>query len=123
MNKIKKIYYAHPISLYNTPQEERDLEFLKFLWPDTEVYNPNSEFDYERYKEYGMEWFFERIGDCDLVVFRPFPDGKIGAGVWDEIMFADVNCCIPIMEIPILLESRKLSVDDTREYLKHAGAR
>ncbi len=123
MNKIKKIYYAHPISLYNTPQEERDLEFLKFLWPDAEVYNPNSKLDSEKYKEYGMQWFYDRVGDCDLIVFRAFPDGKIGAGVWGEIMFGDVNCSIPIMEIPMLMESRQLSIDDTREYIKHSGKR
>ncbi len=123
MNKIKKIYYAHPVNLYDTPQEESDLAFLKFLWPDAEVYNPNSEFNCEKYKEYGMEWFFDKIGDCDLVVFRSSPDGKIGAGVWGEISFADINCSIPIMEIPMLMESRSLSVDDTREYLKHSGVR
>jgi len=123
MNKIKKIYYAHPITLYNTNQEEIDLALLKFLWPNSEIYNPNSKLDSEKYKKYGMDWFYDRIGDCDLVVFRPFPDGKIGAGVWGEIQYAKQECCIPVIEIPILLESRQLSIHDTREYIKHSGSR
>jgi len=123
MNKIKKIYYAHPLSIYDSPQEERDLALLKFLWPDAEVYNPNSKLDTDKYKEYGFSWFLDRVADCDLVVFRGFPGGRIGAGVWREIEFAEVNCSIPVMEIPIILESRCLTIDDTREYLKHAGKR
>lgn len=123
MNKIKKIYYAHPISIYDSPQEEKDLAFLKLLWPDAEIYNPNSKLDSEKYKDYGMQWFLDRVADCNLVVFRSFPDGKIGAGVWEEIMFAKINCSIPTLEIPILLESRRLTIDDTREYLKHARKR
>jgi hypothetical protein len=103
MNKIKKIYYAHPTSLYNTPQEERDLALLKLLWPDAEIYNPNSELDQQKYKEHGFDWFLDRVGDCDLVVFRSFPDGKIGAGVWNEVNWADIQCHIPVIEIPILM--------------------
>ncbi len=123
MNKIKKIYYAHPITLYNTPQEERDLAFLNFLWPEAEIYNPNSKHDTKKYKEFGMQWFLDRVGDCDLVVFRSFPGGKIGAGVWSEIEYGETICEIPVMEIPIIMESRRLTVDDTREYLNHGGKR
>jgi hypothetical protein len=123
MNKIKKIYYAHPVSLYNTPQEERDLATLKYLWPDAVIYNPNSHHDQQGYKEWGFNWFLDRVSDCDLLVFRSFPDGKIGAGVWKEVNWANVECAIPVIEIPMLMESRVLSVDDTREYLKHTGKR
>ena len=123
MNKIKKIYYAHPISLYDTPQEERDVATLKYLWPEASIYNPNSKLDTAKYKEHGFEWFLDRVSDCDLIVFRSFPDGRIGSGVWKEINWADIQCGIPVMEIPMLMESRCLTVDDTREYLKHVGKR
>lgn len=123
MNEIKKIYYAHPISIYDTPQEERDLDLIKQLWPDAEIYNPNTKEDQLGYKRDGFDWFLNRVEECQLVVFRAFPDGKIGAGVWSEINWGDVQCHIPIIEIPMLMESRKLSIDDTREYLKHAGKR
>ena len=122
MNKIKKIYYAHPVSLYDTPRETIDLSILKYLWPDAEVYNPNSKLDQEKYKEYGMQWFLDRIEDCDLLVFRSFENGKIGAGVWKEIEYAELICVLPIMELPYTFEGRELSVDDTRKYLKQYGA-
>jgi len=115
---VKKIYYAHPLSIYDSPQEERDVAMIKYLWPDAEVYNPNSKIDNEKYKEYGFDWFLDRVADCDLVVFRSFPDGRIDRGVWKEIEFAHSKCVIPVMEIPMLMESRSLSVDDTRKYLK-----
>lgn len=38
-----KIYYAHCIAIYNTPQEERDLEKIKKLFTAAEIYNPNNE--------------------------------------------------------------------------------
>ena len=123
MNKIKKIYYAHPVSLYDSKQEERDLALLALLWPNAEIYNPNKELDQQKYKEFGFDWFLDRVADCDMVVFRAFPDGQLGAGVWSEVVYAKNECVLPVVELPFLMESRKLSVSDTREYLKHAGRR
>lgn len=36
---MKKVYYAHSLHLYNTPQEKRDIELLEKL--GFEVLNPN----------------------------------------------------------------------------------
>ena len=118
-----KIYYAHPISLYKTPQEERDITLLKFLHPKAIIYNPATDEGVEEgYKEKGMKYFFDIINNCDFLYFRAFPDLKIGAGVWSEIQHGIKESCI-VLELPIITESRQLSVDDTREYLKHAGTR
>ena len=35
-----KIYYAHPMSLYNTEQEKIDLSIIKYVWSEAEIYNP-----------------------------------------------------------------------------------
>jgi len=117
MNKIEKIYFLHPENLYNTPQEERDLNLIKYLWPDASIYNPNSKKDEQKYKEYGIEWFLDRIADCQLIIFRRFIDGKIGVTDLIKIKYGTVDCAIPILELPIILESQQLSINDTMEYL------
>ncbi|RLD67280.1 MAG: hypothetical protein DRI84_02900 [Bacteroidetes bacterium] len=118
-----KVYYAHPISLYGTPQEERDLKLLEYLHPKAIIYNPATDKGVEEgYKEKGMRYFYEIINHCDFLYFRAFPDLKIGAGVWGEIQHGVKESCI-VLELPILLESRMLSINDTREYLKQCGNR
>lgn len=115
-----KIYYARPISLYNTVQEQRDLELLTFLFLD--VLNPNKEELKRRYDIEGMEVFTQAVSDCDALAFRSFPDGKISAGVKKEIDKA-IELNKPVIELPSITSNRILSVDDTREYLKLLGHR
>lgn len=112
-----KIYYAHPISMYGTILEKEDLDMLKRLHPMAIIYNPATDKEAkEGYKKHGMTYFYEIIDDCDYLYFRSFSDGKIGAGVWGEIERAEAVHC-EVLEIPTL-EDRKLSVNETREYLK-----
>jgi hypothetical protein len=113
-------YYAHCTSLYNTPQEERDLsliEELGFL-----VYNPNCEEADIAYKEHGMPWFKKKVEECDCLVFRSLPDGNIPAGVYKEIQWAKEGGR-PVFELPSGLLQRELSVEETREYLREVGQR
>lgn len=110
-----KVYFARPISQYGNLQDQRDLALLEQL--EFEVVNPNKETLEAEYKNRGMDTYLDLVVECDLVVFRSFPDGKISAGVWKEI-----NCGVPAMELPTTI-GRELSVDDTREYLKLLGAR
>lgn len=123
-----KVYYAHSMHLYNTKQEERDVQLLELL--GFEVKNPNSgniQSEVEDYRKlYGddevMNYFKDLIDSCDCVIFRAHPDGKIPSGVAFEINYArEMN--IPILELPTLVTSRNLSLDDTREYLKLLGQR
>lgn len=115
-----KIYYARPISLYNTKQEERDLLLLTQL--SFEVVNPNKQELQTRYQQEGMDVFLSAVKDCDFIAFRSFPDGKISAGVKKEIDQA-IELGKPVIELPTITSSRVLSVDDTREYLKLLGHR
>ena len=118
-----KIYYARPISLYNTKQEERDIKEILSIMGSSgyfELINPNKKELQERYAKEGMDVFFEAIKDCDGLVFRAFPDGKISAGVKKEIDKA-LELEKFVFELPTITSKRVLSVEDTREYLKLLG--
>jgi hypothetical protein len=115
-----KIYYARPINLYKTNQDVRDIESLKSLFQD--VVNPDKEELQKRYEKDGMDAFLAAVSDCDALAFRSFPDGKISAGVKKEIDKA-LELGKPVIELPTITESRVLSVEDTRSYLKYLGYR
>jgi len=122
MNQIK-IYYAHPISMYGSLQEKRDIEQIKSIFPNSIIYNPGSDEESNiGYKKEGMEYFYNKIAFSDILIFRAFPDGKLGAGVVGEINKAK-DSKKGILELPILTETRYLSINDTREYLKLCGKR
>jgi adenylate cyclase class IV len=115
-----KIYYARPINLYNSAQDQRDIELMQRL--GFEVLNPNKEKLQERYKTEGMDVFLQAVTDCDALAFRSFPDLSISAGVKKEIdKVIELNK--PVIELPIITSNRVLSVEDTREYLRCIGAR
>jgi hypothetical protein len=124
---MKKVYYAHSLHLYNTPQEKRDVELLEKL--GFQVFNPNSpEIQAEVQKriaegkgEY-MNYFDDLIQSCDAVAYRAHVDGKIPAGVGKELAFAAVGEK-PVFELPNLIKSRFLDVDETRQYLHLNGQR
>jgi len=115
-----KVYYARPISIYNTPQDERDLKLLESM--GFEVNNPNKAELVERYKTEGMEVYLQLARESDILAFRSFNAGKIGAGVYKEILEAMFHNK-PVFELPTITSKRVLSVDDTREYLKLLGHR
>lgn len=106
-----KAYYAHPLSLYNTAQEKRDLALLATL--GLEVFNPNSFECDAGYKAAaaasptgnGMGFFTEIIKGCDLVIFRGFQDGSIPAGVAKEIKDAQSQGKIAL-EFPTAIARR-----------------
>ena len=123
----KKVYYAHSMALYNTPQEQRDIQTLLDL--GFAVYNPNNPIvasQCERHKkedgDYMEKIFGPLILDCKALAFRAFGDGKIGAGVMKEIKMAD-EYGIPIFELPSAISERGLSVAVTRERLSELGQR
>lgn len=88
----KRIYYAHPMAWYGTDSENNDLLLL-----DSEgfIVNPNSQRfqgSVESAKRRGfpvMQVFADYIKDhVDVVCFRRYNDGYIGAGVAREILEA-----------------------------------
>lgn len=116
-----KIYYAHFMGIYNTPQEARDVETIQKLFPQAEVFNPNCEASEDGYKISGMKYFEDIVKNCDILAFRGLPMGKIPAGVFKEIECAISNG-IPVVELPCFTD-RKMQIDDTRSYLKEIGFR
>lgn len=113
-------YYAHCTSIYNTPQEERDLALINEL--GFSVYNPNCQEAEEGYKNESMPWFRKKVQECDVFIFRALPDGDIPAGVAKEIGYAR-EFTKPIIELPSGVQRRVLSVEQTREYLHEVGQR
>lgn len=115
-----KIYYAHPLSLYDTPQEERDIATLELL--GFNVFNPNSVDCEEGYRSNGMLYFKEIIQSMNALAFRAIPGLGIPAGIASEINDAK-ELGLPIIELPCSLEMRAMSVAQTREYLHEIGQR
>jgi len=115
-----KIYYAHSIGLYNTPQETRDIELLESL--GFEVINPNTLLHHENYQREGMGYFKNVIWSCDALAFRANFDNSIGSGVALEIDFAGEKN-IPVIELPSNISRRRLSLEETRGYLTETGER
>jgi hypothetical protein len=111
-----RLYYAHPLTIYNTPQEARDIELLGRL--GYIVVNPNGTEHEENYRKGGMRYFLELAAGCDLIAFRSFPDGSIPAGV-----AAEIKAGSPVIELPSCINRRRLDIDETLEALHQSGQR
>ena len=117
------IYYAHPLNLYNTKQEERDMDSLRMIFEGSTIVNPNNPETDALYKTtWSMQVFFDIIKECDLLVFRAIPSGQITAGVAAEINVA-IEYGIPVLELPSMIFSRIMSPQETRQYLHEIGQR
>lgn len=88
-------YYAHPMQLYGTPQETKDVQLLESL--GFHVINPNV----PEYKTKDMAYFCDLAAKADLVAFRSLPDGKISPGVALELKRAR-----QVLELPNDTERR-----------------
>jgi hypothetical protein len=145
---VKRIYYAHCVAIYDTPQEERDIATLEGL--GFNVLNPNDpQFEKQcqrirkewqnrilgifhnemaQYKEVGeaiMHMVFKPLvsaAKVEGVAFRALPDGRIPAGVAQELEWAR-QCGLPILELPAFAYDRVMSLSSTRTYLHEIGER
>jgi len=123
----RKVYYAHCIAIYSTPQERRDIETLQQL--GFEVVNPNTPeiaAGYEAYKKINhaspMDYFYRFAEECDCMAFRALPDGSIPAGIATEASFF-TNEHKPVFELPSNWHRRVLTLTETRGYLTEVGQR
>lgn len=87
---MKRLYFAHPINSYGTPLEQALLAVLAVAFSGYDIVNPA---DHEAVvqtmkakdpKVNVMPYFLQLALSCDELVVLPFPDGKWGAGVFDE---------------------------------------
>lgn len=116
-----RCYYAHAMSLYNTPQEARDIKLLEAM--GYEVLNPNTpeHNDGCNKRTNPMDYFIELVAlSCDVLAFRAMPDGSITQGVAIEIRAAAPK---PVFELPSGVKRRTLTLDQTRDYLAELGQR
>ena len=107
---MPKCYYAHPMSIYGTPQETRDIELLESL--GFEVVNP-SEMSFDDLDDYCTV-----AAGCDLVAFRSLPDGSITSGVAEEIKTSE-----RVIELPSAISRRSLTLEQTIQALMESGQR
>lgn len=88
---MPKVYFGHPVNVYNTDLEISLLKRISSMFPSLEIENPNQEIHEKGYQEYkrktgeGMKYFMlEVLPSCRMGIFLPFRDGKWGAGVFKE---------------------------------------
>lgn len=116
-----RVYFARGIHQYNTPDDNRTVSRLQAL--GYKVIDITSEKAQFGYKNWGMDYFYRLIEeDCDILFFQAFPNRRIGAGVAGEIAKAK-DLGIPVFEIPIQIEERTCTVDQTRDMLRLLGVR
>lgn len=126
-----KVYYAHFMGIYDTPQEERDIKTLEAL--GLEVLNPNQPHiqkevdDFFKDPEANYDHMFDkvflsRVRECEVFAFKALPDGRIPGGIVMELEEAQKQKKI-IIELPSGMYARSMSREDTREYLRDIGQR
>lgn len=122
-----RVYYAHNMALYGTPQERRDIALLEAL--GFTVCNPSDPAIIETVrsrKELEQDYWdiFEYLIErCAALAYRALPSGMIPAGISKEIDIAIVRG-LPVIELPWgHLPDRTLSVEATRAYLREVGQR
>lgn len=110
----KRVYYAHSMVLYNTSEEEEDVEFLKQLYK--RVICPNKDIGKA---ERGMKAYLKIVEWADLLVVREF-EGFIGFGVYKEIWRAK-RFGIPVKCIrgKRLIEVKDAVIRNPRDYRKY----
>lgn len=115
----KTVYYAHPMTLYNTPTEARDLALLTTL--GFQIANPNTR-HHQDTSDGDMEYFYRLVRACDVFCFRALPSGDIPCGVAGELRVAQAQK-LPIFEIPTQIRIRTLDMNETMEYYHNCGNR
>lgn len=121
-----KVYYAHFMGIYGTPQEKRDIGLLNNL--GFLVINPNHPLhqraclDEKERGGSGMEYFIALMKSCQCVAFRGLYSGEIPAGVYTEVKAA-IDAGMPVFELPSGILRRGLDIEQTREVLHEIGER
>lgn len=115
-----RVFYAHCLAIYNTPQEARDVKTLERL--GFEVFNPNT-FEYQlEYEKNGLDASIGFIDQCDALAFRGIAGGPLPSGVYKEIELA-MERNMPIFELPTFSCRTILDLEATRLFLKEIGQR
>lgn len=91
-----RIYFAHPVNVYNTPLEGAMMVLIAHCFPEAEIVNPNTPEGQKAYEEAkaasggthgdhkGMDVFYKMLESLDGCVSMPFLDCRMGLGVAGE---------------------------------------
>ena len=124
---ISSAYFAHPVSMYDTPVEKAIAGAFSARFPGCSVENPNQPQHSEGYRQGGMGYFVELCNQQDSVFFSSFADGAIGAGVAKEVQsFLDRKAPVyyfnartqQFVSVPALKQFNILDVDDSRAHVR-----
>lgn len=120
MRDQEKIYFGHPITIYNTVLEQRLIACIALAFPEHSLENPNQAHHQEGYRRWkektgkSMDYFFnEVLPRMSAGVFLPFEDGKWGTGVFREATFLKEQGK-SIYEINLEGTITQMRLDDTR---------
>lgn len=122
---MKRIYFAHPVNVYDTELEWQMLKVIQEAFPDVAIENPNQSHHQIGYAEWkkrlegdktkqgGMSYYYDVVlPECDSCVGMPFLDGKFGAGVAGEMKFflnKNQSVFYIFPEIPFVLEDTRIA--------------
>ena len=117
---VSRVYYAHPICLYGSEKEKKQLTMISLKFKDIEIINPAN------YPSSSMDFYLSLVDKSDIVVFSCLL-GKITSGVGKEVNYAlnkgkevyllnEVNC-LPIRS-PVNYISRQDTIDLYQEWWK-----
>ena len=129
------IYFARPINTYNTKYESLSIGTIKDKFPNSIIINPGEQSHQESFKGYVsnnpeeyMGYFKDLVNTCSIIVYLPFIDGKIGAGVRYEIFhlhkrFNEIYEINPndfsIRKVSMgYVDNNTLSIHETRQRIK-----
>lgn len=91
-----KLYFAHPVNVYNTPLEDAMLALIARRFTPVEIVNPNTPEYQKMYSEMkaatggthgahkGMDIFYKMLEGLNGCISMPFIDCRMGLGVAGE---------------------------------------
>jgi len=92
IDKNTKVYYSHPMLLYNTQREKEELEFLRSL--SDKVICPNNDIGY---CQRGIKGYLNIVRWADLVVVSTI-NGILTSGIFAEVKYA-LKLNIPVKKL------------------------
>ena len=84
---MNKLYYAHPMKMYWTPWERRELAQIRKRFPRRRIVNPATYDGHPEKLRDTVGFCLKLVENCEIIVFRRF-FGKVTAGVGKEVNHA-----------------------------------
>ena len=79
-----RIYYAHPMEIYHTPREFKEIEIIKRYYPQAEIINPAHFQDRPGALHSNIDFFYNLVDSCDILIYSDL-GGFVTAGVALEV--------------------------------------